>query len=885
MTHYEQQVRSLRPLTLDKAISLSESLLPIERRATPWRFVNHGVDLAYDENWLLAYMAAYGEMHEVKCKAAMQNLPFNDMLSNMEIIDWGCGQGLATMIFMEMLAERQKSHLVRKITLIEPSQAALQRAQLNVSCCANESIKIVALQKYLPSGVKGNEHREILSVDGEMPCVVHLFSNILDIPTIDIKTLSEIVSNCAHKHTNNFVICMGPRNQNSFRIRQFSGFFHEKTMYSEIDSYQYAYTKKTCHNISCRTSTFSFVGDGSHWDGENDYSQYHNRQASWDYEDDYSPVGRLFKNQFPQELLATYEAIDNQLDEGDKLFLKPCINGDTPDLVLFKKNCGIAIIQIYYGNSIPPENNCPKDKDLNEVIYNLEAYSRRLINLHIESLKEKMEIEGAVRSVIKGVVVCPNLTAGQLAPLGKIKKFQYIGFVGSDRIASHFKRDARIDYNNRHFTNDLRDAFRNAVSTPWHSYREGQRLTLTATQMRLVGSRASARQKVKGHAGAGKTQVMAWRAVNAMVRTGKPILVLTFNITLRNYIRYRIQQIPADFTWSNITILNYHEFFNSQALNVGKKVEDLSAYAQENYFEGCRRQSDTYENGLSQYAAIFIDEVQDYESSWLAILQKYFLEQNGEFVVFGDKTQNVYGRKLDRENEISVPHVPGRWNEIKGRIARFQSVKISRLTQRFSERFLDAEFDNEQRLDFDDDSIRIEYCHVSSEEAKKKCGSWSLGIIKQRNLNLADTAIIASTCGILREVEGYLNDHQIETKTTFLSKELFDKAKQQRPSTLQLIDRSISHSKKLHFTTDCEQVKLSTIYSFKGWEADNIILFIQKPEKGQSHNQVEEKDITEAPVRTLQPAVIYTAITRPRKKLFIINIENDKYHQFFSENL
>ena len=140
MTQYEQRVRTLRPLTLDKAISLSESLLPEERRAAPWRFVNHGVDLAYDENWLLAYMAAYGEMHEVKCKAAMQNLPFEDMVSNMEIIDWGCGQGLATMIFMEMLAERQKAHLVRKITLIEPSEVALQRAQLNVSCCVSDSV-------------------------------------------------------------------------------------------------------------------------------------------------------------------------------------------------------------------------------------------------------------------------------------------------------------------------------------------------------------------------------------------------------------------------------------------------------------------------------------------------------------------------------------------------------------------------------------------------------------------------------------------------------------------------------------------------------------------------------------------------------------------------
>ena len=880
MTQYEQRVRTLRPLTLDKAISLSESLLPEERRAAPWRFVNHGVDLAYDENWLLAYMAAYGEMHEVKCKAAMQNLPFEDMVSNMEIIDWGCGQGLATMIFMEMLAERQKAHLVRKITLIEPSEVALQRAQLNVSCCVSDSVRIVALSKYLPS-VDRNEDREVLSIDTQMPCVVHLFSNILDIPTIDIKTLSEIVCNCTH---NNFVICMGPRNPNSFRIKQFSGFFHDKTMYSEIDSFQYAYTQNTSHNITCRTSTFSFAGGGSLWDGANDFSQYDNRQASWDYVDDYSPVERQFRNQFPQELLATYESIDNQLDAGDKLFLKPNINGDTPDLVLFKKNCGIAIIQMYNGDSIPSEDGkCPAD--LCEVIDNLLVYSQRFIDLHIESLKEKMEMEKSVRTVIKEVVVCPKLTKAQLEPLRKNGKLKYIGFVGLDRIANHFKSDAHVDKYNRYFTSDLQDAFRKAVSTPWHSYREGERLTLSPTQKRLVESRAGTKQKVKGHAGVGKTQVMAWRAVKAMVRTGKPILVLTYNITLRNYIQHRIQQIPADFSWSNITILNYHEFFNSQALNAGRKVHDLSAYANLNYFDGCKRKSNTCADGLAQYEALFIDEVQDYERNWLAILQKYFLKENGEFVVFGDKIQNVYGRELDETNEISVPNIRGRWNEIKGRIARFQSVKIARLTQRFSETFLNAEFDAEQRMDFDDDSIRIEYCRVTSDQAREKCGSWCLGIMQQWQLKSSETAIIAPTCDILREVEEYLNKKSVGTKTTFLSKELFNKAKQQGPSILRIKDKSISRSKKLHFTTDCDQVKLSTIYSFKGWESDNVILFIQKPEMGQPHNQAEEKDITEAPVQTLLPAVIYTAITRPRKKLFIINIENDTYHQFFSENL
>jgi hypothetical protein len=61
----------------------------------PWKYVNHGVDLLTSEDELNAYMLAYGEMHNVKCRAAFQNFPFDKIYSNIEIVDWGCGQGFS----------------------------------------------------------------------------------------------------------------------------------------------------------------------------------------------------------------------------------------------------------------------------------------------------------------------------------------------------------------------------------------------------------------------------------------------------------------------------------------------------------------------------------------------------------------------------------------------------------------------------------------------------------------------------------------------------------------------------------------------------------------------------------------------------------------------
>ena len=99
-------------------------------------------------------------------------------------------------------------------------------------------------------------------------------------------------------------------------------------------------------------------------------------------------------------------------------------------------------------------------------------------------------------------------------------------------------------------------------------------------------------------------------------------------------------------------------------------------------------------------------------------------------------------------------------------------------------------------------------------------------------------------------------------------------------------ERSLERTKKLNFSMINEGLKLSTIYSFKGWEADNVILFIQEPERGnEKYDDKHPKPIELAPARALCPEIIYTAISRARVNLFIINLGNEQYKQFFNENI
>ena len=114
---YEEKIASEADLTIEKIIDISEQMLPDNLRNRPWLNLGHGTDLLSSDEQLCRYMLAYGEMHAVKCRAAFQNFPFEKLISNIEIIDWGCGQGLATCVALEVLKERGLVDKVKKIYL------------------------------------------------------------------------------------------------------------------------------------------------------------------------------------------------------------------------------------------------------------------------------------------------------------------------------------------------------------------------------------------------------------------------------------------------------------------------------------------------------------------------------------------------------------------------------------------------------------------------------------------------------------------------------------------------------------------------------------------------------------------------------------------------
>ena len=116
---------------LQDIISKAYENLPNEKKSKPWSFVNHGVGLLNSEDELNCYLAAYGKMHEEKIHSALSTFTkIQDIVkNNYQIIDWGCGQGLATLCFLDFIKNDTSHKKPQNITLIEPSSPAITKAK------------------------------------------------------------------------------------------------------------------------------------------------------------------------------------------------------------------------------------------------------------------------------------------------------------------------------------------------------------------------------------------------------------------------------------------------------------------------------------------------------------------------------------------------------------------------------------------------------------------------------------------------------------------------------------------------------------------------------------------------------------------------------------
>ena len=120
-----------------------------------------------------------------------------------------------------------------------------------------------------------------------------------------------------------------------------------------------------------------------------------------------------------------------------------------------------------------------------------------------------------------------------------------------------------LNKNKIYSNNDWTINFKNWISDPLHFIESkiiASEKNLDIKQRRYTLPEPGVIQKLSGVAGSGKTKVIAWRAAK-LASLSKRVLIVCFNITLKNYIESEIISIHKSNTLPpNIDIVHFHEF-------------------------------------------------------------------------------------------------------------------------------------------------------------------------------------------------------------------------------------------------------------------------------------------------------------------------------------
>lgn len=343
---------------------------------------------------------------------------------------------------------------------------------------------------------------------------------------------------------------------------------------------------------------------------------------------------------------------DNLNDEYE-VFFQPYLNGDRPDIVILRQNGGVVVIEVKdYNMSLYGTTNkdiwTVLDKNGNKQripspIQQVKRYKDNLINLYVDGLAEAVVTEPRNYAII---VPCVYLHCATKADLERIEEAcgyeagKYIFFFCPANLDNNFMDmldTTWVSRKSRFFTDDYYYSIKKWFAPLAYEQDLVHPIELTDEQKEYGEIRNDRRnRRFKGVPGSGKTTILAIKAVNSYKsalenarrnnhsRT-RSILIVTFNITLRNYIQDRISMISrvlgVPYERRAYVVLHYHEFIKAYCNNNGIEYKARDEFGFLKDFELTTLPADA-----ERYDTILVDEIQDFQDVWINNLKKTLLE-------------------------------------------------------------------------------------------------------------------------------------------------------------------------------------------------------------------------------------------------------------------
>lgn len=564
------------------------------------------------------------------------------------------------------------------------------------------------------------------------------------------------------------------------------------------------------------------------------------------------------------------------LPSGWEIYIQPHLNGLRPDFVLLHPENGIAVYEVKdwtetgvdyfiedgrYGPRLMGQREGRTfSLASNDPVAKIDLYKQEIYGLYVPSLPHAK----GFGSIVAGIIFTRISTAravNLLEPLRQHRKHteheRLYPVIGEEVIGRTDKATLRTLLSSAMRYDDRMDDHVAAELRHWlvePSFSAEQRVPLsklmTPKQRALcLNQERTQFRRIKGPAGSGKSLVIAGRAAE-LAREGKRVLLVTFNITLINYLLdLAVQYAQTGHVRKQMTALNFHLWCHRIAAMTGHDDEYASLWIQENDVSNRRVLEVDLPSLAAKWAeslddderwdAILVDEAQDFQAAWWTALRSSLPRGgSGEALMAADRQQNVYGVEPWTEAIMKGAGFGGRWNTLDYSFRL--SPAICRLATAYVEQFLPGSEDHrpiprEGELEF---KTILKWNQLNGASPADACVQALLQILEASihdPVSVADLVCIVDKESIGREIVTQLRALKIRVLDTFGGAD--DKREREEES----------RRKKQRFYKGDARVKVTTVQSFKGWESKALVVQIS--------DASSEKSLSLA----------YTAITRLKR--------------------
>lgn len=348
---------------------------------------------------------------------------------------------------------------------------------------------------------------------------------------------------------------------------------------------------------------------------------------------------------------------------------------------------------------------------------------------------------------------------------------------------------------------------------------------------------------LEGVAGSGKTLVLAQRAA-ASAEQGRRALILTFNRTLTNYVRGILRFVPVVYRSDRVAVLHLHElcrrihdhyreplppvrgtraeeakpssedeFANQRALEAGWPASAMRLLDQRGLPDALR------------FDAVMIDEAQDFSPAWFELVQRLGAS---EVVLAYDAAQRLY----EREAAMTRGEIARLFGGKTGRVHRLgKAIRLPASSIKLATMFAEEWSLQTLPLEAADDGLLPPDAAVSTINAMSPADAAAavLGVLRtwqaEPDYRARDAAVVVPDKSIGEALVRLLAEQGVSTNHVFA----VSRTGALMEAPLGGIDDPpwrIAQAHKTAFAFGDARLKVSTVHSFKGWEAGRVILIL-----------------------------------------------------------